>query len=359
MFYFNLALSKLNNGALKNIFYFIVKNLLFAFNYIYFRKVQIYGKENIPKNGGILYSPNHQGAFLDPILIGTLTPKKITSLTRSDVFGGPLQWFMDALNMLPVYRIRNGYSNLKKNDAIFDKCFNIIGNSGNLLMFSEGGHHNEYFLQNLSKGSSRLVYKAQQKHPDQTIWLMPTGINYGHHQQPHCTLHLVFGKPILVGDYMNPKNTDAENINNLRLQLQSNMKDCLWLPNNDAFYLEKKPLINARSTKMDFFSLKKALEQEQPNLPLPYKKGKTIQFIAAFLAIPNFIPLWISRKIIGLFKDIVFYSSMKYAVGALIFPFYWMLLGGCLFLFFNLNVALIVVAIAVITIFLRSRVLLK
>ena len=40
------------------------------------------------------------------------------SLTRSDVFGGPLQWFLDAMEMLPIYRLRNGYSNLKKNEEI-------------------------------------------------------------------------------------------------------------------------------------------------------------------------------------------------------------------------------------------------
>ena len=115
--------------------------MLRYYNHIFFRNVDVYGYENIPKDGGVLFSPNHQGAFLDPLLIGSMTPKKITSLTRSDVFGGPLQWFLDALQMLPIYRIRNGYSNLKKHDAIFEKCYNLLGSGKFLLMFSEGGHH--------------------------------------------------------------------------------------------------------------------------------------------------------------------------------------------------------------------------
>ena len=99
---------------MKNIFYFSLKYFLRYYNQIFFRDIKEYGYQNIPKDGGVLFSPNHQGAFLDPLLIGSMTPKKITSLTRSDVFGGPLQWFLDALQMLPVYRIRNGFSNLKK-----------------------------------------------------------------------------------------------------------------------------------------------------------------------------------------------------------------------------------------------------
>ena len=142
---------------MKNIFYFSLKYFLRYYNQIFFRDIKEYGYQNIPKDGGVLFSPNHQGAFLDPLLIGSMTPKKITSLTRSDVFGGPLQWFLDALQMLPVYRIRNGYSNLKKNDITFKKCFELLGEGKFLMMFSEGGHHDEYYLKKLSKGSSRPV----------------------------------------------------------------------------------------------------------------------------------------------------------------------------------------------------------
>ena len=343
---------------MKNAFYFFIKNLLYCYNFIYFRKINIYGRKNIPKEGGILYSPNHQGAFLDPLLIGTLTPKKITSLTRSDVFGGPLQWFLDALNMLPVYRIRNGYSNLKKNDAIFDQCYRILGNAGNLLMFSEGGHHNEYFLQNLSKGSSRLAYQAQLSNPDEAIYLMPVGINYGHHQQPRCTLHLVFGKPILVKEAIDPQKSEAENINILRENLQTKMKDCLWLPENDDHYQSKKSLIHKKSTQLGFHALKAELKKEVPDLSSKKKASKTVLLFVALLSVFNFVPLWFSKKVISRFKDIVFYSSLKYVLGLLIFPIWWGIIGLVLYIFIGFHFAIAFLGIAVFSIFLRNKLLL-
>lgn len=106
---------------MKRFFYYFIKVTIKWASHCYFRKIKVYGLENIPKDGGILFSPNHQGAFLDPLLVGCNLPKTVTSLTRSDLFGGPLQWFMDALKMLPVYRIRNGYSNLKKKWGYFWK----------------------------------------------------------------------------------------------------------------------------------------------------------------------------------------------------------------------------------------------
>lgn len=309
---------------MKNIFYFTIKYLLRNYNHIFFRRIKVYGYKNIPTDGGVLFSPNHQGAFLDPLLIGSMTPKKITSLTRSDVFGGPLQWFLDAFQMLPVYRIRNGYSNLKKNDAIFDQCYRILGTGKFLLMFSEGGHHDEYFLQRLSKGSSRLAYNAKLANLNKKIYLQPVGINYGHHRQVRCTLHLVYGIPIEVGSEIDPHLSEAENINKIREKLQERMRDCLWLPDKTENYSAQKKRINRLSTQLEFDQLKGALKNDFSKLPKRRPLNLTRRFLAFVLCIPNLIPLFITRKIIGKFKDKVFISSMKYALGVFFFPIWWL-----------------------------------
>ena len=104
---------------MKNFFYYFIKYNIRFTSSCYFRKIQITGLDDIPKQSGIVFSPNHQGAFLDPLIVGSIVPQKVTSLTRSDVFGGKFQWYLDALKMLPIFRIRNGYANLRKNDQIF------------------------------------------------------------------------------------------------------------------------------------------------------------------------------------------------------------------------------------------------
>jgi len=343
---------------LKTLAYFGLKYVLRFYNYIYFRSVKVYGKKNLPSDGGILYSPNHQGAFLDPLLIGSITPGKVTSLTRSDVFGGPLQWFLDAFQMLPVYRIRNGYGNLKKNDAIFERCYDLLGEGKNVMMFSEGGHHNEYFLQRLSKGSSRLAFLAQKNHPLRKIYLQPVGINYGHHQQPRCTLHLVFGNPIEVGALIQSDLSDAENINILREELQNRMAACMWLPENDAHYMAKKERINSVTTRKDFFTLKETLQNDWKKMPKRKPPSFLAKFLALLLFIPSFVPLLISRWIINKFEDIVFISSMKYALGAFFFPIWWLLSGVVLSLLFSPQVALFYIGLSIVTLFYREKLLL-
>ena len=338
------------------IVYLFLKNVFRYYNKFYFRSVIIYGKKNIPKDGGVLFSPNHQGALLDPLVISSLTKGKITSLTRSDIFGGPFQWFLDAFYMLPVYRIRNGYSNLKKNKLIFDKCYKLLGEGKFMLMFSEGSHHNEYYLQNLSKGSSRLALEAAQENPGKKIYLQPVGINYGHHQQPRCSLHLVYGQPIEVANLINPKSSDAENINTLKLELQKRMKACLWLPDNSEKYSIQKKKINRHTTQVDFKTLKAALSDNYTIMPEAKPMSERKKLFIFLLSLPNIIPLWITRKILRKFKDIVWISSMKYVLGVFLFPVWWIFSSITIAYLFENRVMTTYLLVCTISLFLRQRI---
>ena len=288
-----------------------------------------------------------------------MTPKKITSLTRSDVFGGPLQWFLDALQMLPVYRIRNGYSNLKKNDVTFKKCYELLGNGKFLMMFSEGGHHDEYYLKKLSKGSSSLAIQAQNHNRDKKIYILPVGINYGHHKQTCSTLPLVYGKPLLVSDFINPKLNEAENINLIREELQRRMQKCLWLPLETENYQIQKECINRITTKMSFDDLKRALKNSSDDLPKRRHINIFRQIFSSILSFPNFIPLWISRKIINQFDDKVFVSSMKYALGAFLFPIWWLSTSMMVAFYFGNTIMTIYLTLCIVSILIRQRILLS
>ena len=340
---------------MKLIVYLVLKNIFRYYNRIYFRSVNVYGKNNIPTDGGVLFSPNHQGALLDPLVLASLTQGKTTSLTRSDIFGGPFQWFLDAFYMLPVYRIRNGYSNLKKNDATFAKCYELLGLGKFMLMFSEGGHHNEYYLQNLSKGSSRLAFKAAQENPGKKIYLQPVGINYGHHQQPRCTLHLVYGQPIKVSDFVDLKLTDVENINILKLELQNRMKACLWLPDKTENYFIQKKKINRHTTHVDFKTLKSALQNNYNKMPGVKPKSKTRKVLIFLLSVPNIIPLWISRKIIGKLEDIVFVSSLKYVLGVFLFPIWWLATSITIAYMYGNRVMTTYLLVCTLSLFIKQR----
>ena len=69
---------------------------------------------------------------------------------------------------------------------------------------------------------------------------MITFPNYGHLSKPLCDLNLVFGKPILIKEFLSESITKPEAINKIREALRVGMKNCIWLPENDDNYLKRK-----------------------------------------------------------------------------------------------------------------------
>ena len=124
---------------MKKIWYLFVKiymRLGFAF---YFKKILISGTKNIPKNKAILFVANHQNALIDPLLIGAISPRELNFLTRADVFNKPLiKALLSTVNMMPIYRIKDGRSGLSKNEEVFQKCYKILNKNGTILIFPEG-----------------------------------------------------------------------------------------------------------------------------------------------------------------------------------------------------------------------------
>ena len=258
--------------------------------------------------------------------------------------------------MLPIFRIRNGYANLRKNDQIFKKCRKLLSNKESIIMFSEASHHNEYYLQALSKGSSRLVYEAQieSKIP---IYIVPVGINYGHHQMPLCDLHIVFGKPILVSDFLNDLRSKAEIINDIREKLVSGMKECIWIPNNDKYYSERKKLINRSNTEMEYTEFKEGLELMNLIKEKKYKNQLILKLIILITYIPNLPPLLILKNILSLFKDKVFYSSIKITAGYILFSLWWIILFVATAVIINWTFALPTLCTSILFLYIRQNLL--
>ena len=145
--------------------------------WIYYRKVEIKGLENIPATGPLILACNHPNSFLDALMVGTYTTRRIYFLARSDAFNGPLKnWILGQMSLLPVYRLQEGMENLDKNKHTFSKCFEILDRDAMILIFSEGICVQELRLRQLKKGTARIAleYVKEGKH----LHIVPIGLNY-------------------------------------------------------------------------------------------------------------------------------------------------------------------------------------
>lgn len=205
---------------------------------LFYRRIEIHGYDTYPMSGPVMLAPNHQSAFMDALIPAVFAPRPIHFLVRADVFENKIaSWFFHSLNMMPVYRQRDGISNLSKNEEVFEKCAEILRNDGTLLIFPEAGHQGVRRLRTLSKGFTRIVFEAvEPPFQDLNIQIVPLGINYSNYQDSQSRLIVSFGEPLSVGEYVAMKEENpAKAMSALRLEVQNRLeREIIHIEREDA-----------------------------------------------------------------------------------------------------------------------------
>jgi 1-acyl-sn-glycerol-3-phosphate acyltransferase len=169
----------------------------------FIRKIEVLGKENIPKNGPVLFASNHPNSFLDGILLNCILDRPLWSLARGDAFKKPwVKTFLNKCYLMPIYRLSEGKENLRKNDDTFERCEEIFAQNGQVLIFSEGLCTNQSALLPLKKGTARLTQQLWQE-AELPLVVLPTGITYDSYARFGKSIKVEFGKPILKTEFAN------------------------------------------------------------------------------------------------------------------------------------------------------------
>ncbi|MFD2585847.1 1-acyl-sn-glycerol-3-phosphate acyltransferase [Croceitalea marina] len=208
---------------MRQIGYYFFKYWISLGLFFYFKKIRITGLDDMPSNKPTLLLSNHQNALLDVLLIAAKSNLKPWYLTRSDVFKNklfsPLFYF---LQMLPIYRMRDGKDTLAKNEAIFNRCGDLLADRQTLLIFPEANHNLKRRVRPLSKGFTRIIFKALEKNPELDINLVPVGQNYKSAASFPDSAALCFGKPIAVQDLLE-ENTN-KTVSQIKLTVTKQLK---------------------------------------------------------------------------------------------------------------------------------------
>ena len=311
---------------IKNIIYITYKTIAKYGVHLFYRGITKVGFEHIPDKGTpFIYAVNHQNAFLDAVIVGSISPIPTYFMTRSDVFKPPFDWFLDALKMMPIYRIRDGYSSLSKNDAIFETCKNILEQNKAILIFPEGNHGLEYFLRPLTKGVARIALKSQQE-ISPSIKIVPVGLNYFNHFHSGNRLIIKYGEPLDMKDYMELfEEHPQKGYRKLMPDIAEAMKSTLIIDEEQSNYTEQKGIFNRANESLSFEDLKSNLNNKELTGKEP-SRYPLLAFIGKMFGIFNWPPLALCDYIIKKkTSQSIFQASIRIAMGVLIFP-KWLLL---------------------------------
>ena len=261
--------------------------------------IKVYNKTALHQKGPLLIVANHPDSFFDALIIAANCKYPVSFLARGDVFTKPWHNFLlRALNMMPVYRQREGKEHLHKNQNSFDASVDVLKNGGILLIFIEGTCLNKNEIQPFKKGAARILQQAVAA--GVTPAVLPAVITYNGFKHFGKKIFLMLGTTVLATQFFN-KNALTENA-----------------------AMERNNFNNHVMQEM-------ILHFKEP----PSKKYKRPIFLFPIVGIAWFwhAPLYLLIKtfVAHKTKGTVFYDSVLFAVLLFAYPIYLLLLSILLY----------------------------
>ena len=354
---------------------------------IFFKNINVVGTENIPPNQPVIFAVNHQNALLDALLMAVFMKQPIFFMTRADVF--KKRWIaniLKSLHLIPIYRIRDGYSTISQNELIFKHCFSLLSQNRHLLIFPEGSHCYQRHLRPLKKGVARMAVEAT-LHTNRDVLIIPVGINYESHKHSRTNVQIQVQSPISTQEHLKlVDGNSAKAINNILVDVEKSMKASIVEISQMNVYSEINDLAKVRLQGNYTFLRLKNIANELNGMTEPqlsslilaitryrnlFTKYKLRRPRMGTIGKPDSCSFWVitllllplyflgliiyfpaqfaSKKLIRTFKDSHWEASMKVVAIMAIYPFWTLLIQiGCWLLVPTMEIGLFGVLINII-----------
>lgn len=326
---------------IQKIFYQTIKQYNKAALKFYFKRWQIQEVAPVP-HGPVIFVSNHQNAFLDAVLITCSTYRNPWFLTRANVFNNKwVKKVLTWLQMSPVYRFRDGFSTLRKNDEVIENCVQILSQQRAILIFGEGNHNDQWYLRPLQKGFARIAIAAEERNDWKLgLKIVPVGIQYESHTDFRSRVLVSFGEPIPVKKHYHNNLSTQENLDRLVQETSEAIKPLMLHIDHHHYESKFKFWRTHRQLKTDLIEQLKAdqkIVDEYPDTNASKIKQEDekqawwnpIRLYESINHFPSrFIVRWILKNKV---KDPQFIGSLKFAIGMILVPLFYLLQTGLCF----------------------------
>ena len=253
--------------------YFFIRNFLVRpAIYLFYRKIDVIGAKDVPDEGPVIFTPNHQNALMDALSVLCTKDRQPVFVARADIFQKPLiRSILHFLRILPIYRKRDGGISSDNNKETFDLILKVLDSRHAVGIMPEGTHNQFKRLQMLQKGVFRMAMQVQEKHgAAPTVKIIPVGLEYTCNSKFRSGLTVRYGKAIELSDFYD---TYVENSAKAYKQMQDvlmeKMREGMIDITDELYYSEierLRVLYQKRATQklgLDFRNAEHRLQAQQ------------------------------------------------------------------------------------------------
>ena len=170
---------------------------------LFFRRVEVVGAGNLPRDGGGLLVAWHPNGLVDGILILGFCPRPVTFGARHGLFRIPLVgWLLRGVGAVPLYRARDGAetgapASDRERRAANHRSLAALARAARrtfVAIFPEGATHDEPNLLELRAGAARVFQLAREGGGNPS--LVPVGLHYEQKHRFRSRALVAFHAPV-------------------------------------------------------------------------------------------------------------------------------------------------------------------
>ncbi|MEM0961032.1 MAG: 1-acyl-sn-glycerol-3-phosphate acyltransferase [Bacteroidota bacterium] len=166
--------------------YRMLRQLVRGIVRMFYRRVEVEGREHVPSDRGGLFVAWHPNGLIDPALILATSPHRVVFGARDGLLRWPLVGpIMRALGTVPIYRAQDqeGMSPEERRDAnraSLGALADQIASGSFSALFPEGVSHDAPHLAEVRAGAARLFLQAVEQTPagQPPPVVIPVGLHY-------------------------------------------------------------------------------------------------------------------------------------------------------------------------------------
>jgi 1-acyl-sn-glycerol-3-phosphate acyltransferase len=128
--------------------------------HVFFRQIEVEGRQNVPTQGPILLVPNHTNALVDPLFLVVALRRRVTITAKNVLAQNPLLGIlMSGLGVVTFHRREDVGKGAEphKNVRSLERCQQILAEGGALCIFPEGVSHSDPQMRRFRTGPARIA----------------------------------------------------------------------------------------------------------------------------------------------------------------------------------------------------------
>ncbi|MGE0552408.1 MAG: 1-acyl-sn-glycerol-3-phosphate acyltransferase [Gemmatimonadales bacterium] len=174
----------------------LLRRLLRAVLGLFFRRIEVIGRERVPDRGPVMFAINHPNALVDACQLLAFAPRPVAFLAKAPILRMPvIGTLARALDTIPVYRRQDPGTDMAWNRETFDRARRLLDGGGAIAIAPEGTSHSAPRLKPLKTGAARMALGVRTA---EQVLVIPVGLFYSAKGVFRSVALVWFGDPIPV-----------------------------------------------------------------------------------------------------------------------------------------------------------------